>query len=110
MSAKLLVIISTGESQKAWTGLIYAHNARKEGWMEDVKVVFFGPAEHLLVEDEEIAKMAKALAKTEKPFACKFLSDRDKISEKIEALGVEVAYAGTVISGFIKDGYVPMVF
>ena len=38
------------------------------------------------------------------------ISDRDGISEKIEALGVNVDYVGTIISNLIKDGYVPMVF
>ena len=110
MSSKLLVIIATGENEKALTGLMYASRTLAEGWMDEVKVVFFGPSERLLVEDDFIAKTAKELSATEKPIACKFISDRDGISEKIEALGVNVDYVGTIISDFIKDGYVPMVF
>ncbi len=110
MSSKLLVIIATGENEKALTGLMYASRTLSEGWMDEVKVVFFGPSERLLVEDQLIAKTAKELCAAEKPFACKFISDRDGISEKIEALGVNVDYVGTIISDFIKDGYVPMVF
>ncbi len=110
MSSKLLVIIATGENEKALTGLMYASRTLSEGWMDEVKVVFFGPSERLLVEDDFIAKTAKELSAVEKPIACKFISDRDGISEKIEALGVNVDYVGTIISDFIKDGYVPMVF
>jgi hypothetical protein len=110
MSSKLLVIIATGENEKALTGLMYANRTLSEGWMDEVKVVFFGPSERLLVEDQLIAKTAKEFSAVEKPIACKFISDRDGISEKIEALGVKVDYVGTTISNFIKDGYVPMVF
>jgi hypothetical protein len=110
MSSKLLVIIATGEKEKALTGLMYASRTLSEGWMDEVKVIFFGPSERLLVEDEFMAKTAKELSAVEKPIACKFISDRDGISEKIEALGVNVDYVGTIISDFIKDGYVPMVF
>ena len=110
MSSKLLVIIATGENEKALTGLMYASRTLSEGWMDEVKVVFFGPSERLLVEDEVIAKTVKELGAVETPIACKFISDRDGISEKIEALGVNVDYVGTINSDFIKDGYVPMVF
>ena len=110
MSSKLLVIIATGENEKALTGLMYAHRTLAEGWMDEVKVIFFGPSERLLVEDEMIAKTAKEIGAVEKTIACKFISDRDGISEKIEDLGVKVDYVGTIIADLLKDGYVPMVF
>ena len=105
-----MVIIATGENEKALTGLMYASRSLSEGWLDDVKVIFFGPSERLLVEDDLIGQTAKEMAMKEKPIACKFISDRDGISEKIEGLGLKVDYVGTIISDFIKDGYVPMVF
>ncbi|MBW1707453.1 MAG: hypothetical protein JRJ86_20210 [Deltaproteobacteria bacterium] len=110
MSSKLLVIIATGENEKALTGLMYASRTLAEGWMDQVKVIFFGPSERLLVEDEMIAKTAKEIGAVEKTIACKFISDRDGISEKIQDLGLKVEYVGTIISDLLKDGYVPMVF
>jgi hypothetical protein len=110
MGSKLLVVISTGENEKALTGLMYAQRSMTEGWMDDVKVVFFGPAEQLLVRDESIARIAQKMCEAERPIACRFTSDRDDISEKIENLGLKVDYVGTIISDLIKDGYVPMVF
>ena len=110
MSSKLLVIIATGENEKALTGLMYANRTLAEGWMDQVKVIFFGPSERLLVEDEMIAKTAKEIGAVEKTIACKFISDRDGISEKIQDLGLKVEYVGTIISDLLKDGYVPMVF
>lgn len=110
MSSKVLVIIATGEEEKALTGLMYASKTMSEGWLDKVQVVFFGPSERLLVQNEEIAKVAKQLSAVQKPIACKFISDRDGISDTIEGLGVKVEYVGTVIADFIKQGYVPMVF
>jgi hypothetical protein len=110
MSSKLLVVIATGEKEKALTGLMYASRTLTEGWMGEVKIIFFGPSERLLVEDETMSKIAKEIGAVETPIACKFISDREGISEKIENLGVRVDYVGTIISDLIKDGYVPMVF
>ena len=110
MASKILVIISTAEKEKAKTGIMYAVNAQKNGWVDEVKVVFFGPFENLVCEDEEVIEAASRLLEYETPIACKFLSDRDKISDKLEELGYKVDYIGSMISAFIEEGYVPMVF
>ena len=49
MEGKLVVIISTSDVKKARTGAMYAINALKHGWMEEVKIFFFGPAQDLLL-------------------------------------------------------------
>jgi hypothetical protein len=110
MSSKVMVIISTAEKAKALTGIMYAVNAQKNKWVDDLKVIFFGPFENLLCEDEEVIKAASNLLDYETPIACKFLSDRDGISDRLEKMGINVDYVGTIISGFIEEGYTPMVF
>lgn len=59
MSDKALVIISSGEVGKALTGLMWATNALRFGWMEDVRVIFFGPAQDLALENDQVKEMAK---------------------------------------------------
>jgi hypothetical protein len=110
MAWKAVVIISTGEKEKALTGIMYAFNAQKNKWLDEVKVIFFGPFEDLLCEDEEVADFASQLLEHETPIACKRLSDNAGISGKLEELGYRVEYIGSIISNAIKDGYVPMVF
>ena len=110
MAAKVVVIIATAEEQKALTGLMYASKNLTEGWLDDVKVVFLGPSERLLVSSEEIAKAAKEMSAEHKPLACKFVADNEGITEKIEAMGLKVEYVGTIIADLLKDGYLPMVF
>ena len=110
MTSKVLVIISTGEKEKAFTGIMYATNAQKNKWLDDVKVVFFGPFENLMCKDEEIAEYASQLLEYETPVACKRLSDNAGISDKLKEMGYQVEYVGKIISDLIKKGYVPMVF
>jgi hypothetical protein len=110
MSSKLLVIIATSEEEKALTGLVYASKTASQKWLDEVQVVFLGPSERLLVQNEEIAKVTKELCSGQQPIACKFISDRDGISDKIEGLGLKVDYVGSIIADFIKQGFVPMVF
>ncbi len=110
MSSKVLVVISTAEKDKALTGLLYATNALKKQWLDDVKVFFFGPFEKLVIEDKDIQEKVKALLEYQKPLACKFIADNEGISNSLETLGYELDYVGSTISEHIKQGYVPMVF
>jgi hypothetical protein len=110
MASKVMIIVSTAEKDKALTGIMYAVNAQKNNWITDLKVIFFGPFENLLCEDEQVAKAASKLLDYDTPIACKFLSDRDGISAKLEEMGVNVDYVGSLISGYLEEGYTPMVF
>lgn len=111
MSDRLLAIISTAERGKAQTGLMYSLNALKHGWMEDVKLFFFGPAQALLLEDEQLQQWVKEFQALEEPVtACKFIADNEGTDKQIAELGVDVQYVGTMISDLIKQGYTPMVW
>ncbi len=111
MAKKIVIIISTSDLEKARTGAMYAKNALFQGWMEEVKIFFFGPAQKLLLEDAELQNFVeKVRAMEETPIACKFISDRDNNSEQISKLGVSVEPVGSLISDLINDGYVPMVW
>jgi len=110
MDAKLLVVVATGDKEKALTALMYAKNAAKNGWLDEVKVVFFGPSERLMVEDEDVSQEALEVAELCESLACKAISDREEISEAITKMGVRVEYVGRIISDYIRDGYVPMVW
>lgn len=110
MSSKVMVIISTAEKDKALTGILYAKNAQKNKWIDNVRVIFFGPFENLVCEDQDVIQAASELLEYQTPIACKFLSDKSGASDKLEQLGFNVEYVGALISDSIKAGYVPMVF
>jgi hypothetical protein len=110
MDSKLLAIIATGDKEKALAGLMFTRNAIKYRWLDDVKVVFFGPSEELVVHDERVAHMTEEIAAMTDCFACKYISDEQGVSEDLVEIGIRVKYVGTVISDLIKEGYVPMVW
>ena len=62
MNDKIIVIISTGEAAKARAGTMYAVNALRYAWMEEVKLVFFGPAEELLLKDKKLQELLEILS------------------------------------------------
>ncbi|MFW9793313.1 MAG: hypothetical protein ACFFEE_03335 [Candidatus Thorarchaeota archaeon] len=77
MSTKLHVNIASGNSEKVQTALMYAKKTIKHGWIEDVRVMFFGPSENLLVSDMHATASALELAGLSRSTACKFLADWD---------------------------------
>jgi hypothetical protein len=110
MKTKILIIIASGEKEKALTGLMYAKNTIKYGWLDGVRVIFFGPAEKLMVDDDDVRNEAIELARLGETFACKYISDRDETSKEILDLGVQVEYVGTIIADLLKEDYIPMVW
>jgi len=110
MGSKLLVIIATGDREKAIAGLMYTRNVLKNKWLDDVKVVFFGPSEKLAAHDDKVARFIKEITDKSDCFACQAISDKQGVSEKLEEAGVKVEYVGTIVSNAIKDGYLPMVW
>jgi hypothetical protein len=111
MNDRIVVIISSPDPGTARTGAMYAVNALKHGWMEEVKLFFFGPAEDLLLQDAEMQSWLREYqALEETAVACKFIADRDGTADGIAGLDVQVEYVGSMISDLIKEGYVPMVW
>lgn len=107
---KLLIIISTAEKEKTMTALMYSRNVLKNKRFEDVKVVYFGPVEKLMTVDPEVADAALEVSSMGESYACKAISDKQEISEKIAGMGVKIEYVGAIISDYINQGYVPMVW
>ena len=111
MSDRIVVIISTGEAEKARTGMMYAVNAVLKNWMFEVKLIFFGPAQKLLLEDVVMKDYLLQFQQAEgKAFSCKFIADQDENDKETESLGVKVEYVGSMISDLIKEGYVPLIW
>lgn len=89
---------------------MYAKNAIKNDWLEDVVIFFFGPVEKLMVEDKEIAEKIEGIVDEGECYACKAISEREEITEEITDLGVKAEFVGSLISDFIREGYIPMVW
>ena len=92
MADKVFVILSSGDRELALeVGLVYPLNATKKGWMDEVKVILFGPSEKVAANDMEVQGRVKGLlGEGVEVLACKWCADRMGITEKLEATGVKV--------------------
>ncbi|MCE5192438.1 MAG: hypothetical protein ABFD13_07215 [Candidatus Cryosericum sp.] len=108
---KVLIILSTAEREKAIAGLMYAQNAQDNHWFDDVRVVLFGPFEGLLAKDKEIQTLGAEVFKvTAHPMACNSFAEDAFVSDALKAVGCELNQASGIISEYIRNGYVPLVF
>ncbi len=111
MGGKCLIIVSSDNRDKIGAALMFAYNAARYRWLDDVKVVFFGPSENLIAEgDSEVLRWLDALRELGVSFtACKRYAEDKGILEKVSVRS-PLEYVGSVIAGLVSEGYVPMVF
>jgi len=100
---KLLIVWTSGERDVALKMVfMYAGNAKKYGWWEEVTLLVWGPSQKLLVEDEELqGELAELLELDVRVVACKACADSYLITEQLEAL-VEVFYSGEFLTDWLK--------
>ncbi len=112
MANKVFLVISSGDREVVkWPALTYALNAAKQKWMDEVKVIFFGPSEELAASDPEIQEKIKELQEAGvEVIACKACADAWNITGAIEEAGIGVVYVGSVISQLINDGWVSLTY
>lgn len=111
-SGNVVILMQSGDPEVIYFGLLYASRAIKNRWMDNVKVVFWGPAEKALASlppDSEQIKLLKEIqsfgGKDGKVWACKACGDRYGVSKKMEELGLEVFHTGEATSYLLKMGY-----
>lgn len=105
--SKILIWLASSEREKLKPAIVYGINARKYGWLDDVKFVVFGESEKLLLEDNELFNL---INDNENTAYCKFVSEEFGITDKLEKKGANVIYVGEYISNLIKNGYQVMTF
>jgi len=98
---------------------MWATNALKRRWVDDIEVILFGGIEKTLAEGEkEVVEWVKGLQELGKVlYACKKIAEDEGIVTKLEELnynklggGIVLEYVGRRIAELIKEGYVPLVF
>jgi hypothetical protein len=111
-SGNVVVLIQNSDPEAIYFGLLYAVRATKNQWMDNVKVLFWGPAEKTisgLPPDSEQIKLLKEIqdmgGKSGSVWACKACSDRYGITQKMLDLGFEVFHTGEAVSYLMKLGY-----
>ena len=112
MATKLLVILSSDDREVALeVGLVYPLNAMKHRWMDEVKLIIFGPSEKIAAHDMEVRGRIDELQKAGiEVMACKWCADRMKVTAALEDAGIKVVYVGQIISQLLKDGWASLTF
>lgn len=114
MSSKLLVVVSSGMEAKlkGLIGMRFAMNAKKSNYLDDVKVILFGPSEQAVADgDPDFNETLKALmGEGIVPVACSFVAAAQNITDKISDLGIMLEPVGAPIANYIREGYQVMTF
>jgi len=85
--------------------LLYALNAKRNGWWDEVTVLVWGGPARLIAEDEEVRLAVEQNIASGVFFtACKKCSDDLGVSGQLEALGIETKYWGVGLTELIKSG------
>lgn len=83
---------------------MYAINAKRYGWWENVTLVVWGATAKLVAENERIQELI-AEARESKVYvtACKACSDQLGVSEILQAHDIDVQYLGTSLTNVLKN-------
>ena len=107
MEPRVLIVISSSDREKVWTGLLYARASIASDWMGYTKVILWGPSSEVVAKDAELQDAVREIIYMgEKVYVCKACSDKYSVSDKLIELGCDVEYVGPISSKFIKEGYV----
>jgi len=112
MAKKVFVVITSRDKEvSAGVGIRYAFNAATKPWMDEVKIIVFGPSEEAAAHDTEIqAKLKDAMKAGIEVLFCKACSDEQGVTGILEEAGFKVIYVGPVISQLLKDGWYSLTF
>jgi len=103
---KLVVLWTSADREVALKMVfMYTYNSKLKGWWDDVTLIIWGPSSRLLSMDKELQDYVKKAQDAGVKFqACRACADMYGVSEKLEALGVEVIYMGEPLTKYIKSG------
>lgn len=107
-----LIVWTSGDREVALKMVfMYAYNCKKQGWMDNVRLLVWGPSGKLLVEDKELQQYLGELEKIGvELYACKGCADMYGISDKLTKLGIHVMYTGKMLADLQKEGWHVLTF
>lgn len=101
----LLIVWTSGDPEVAQKMVfMYAYNAQKNGWWDQITLLIWGPSSKLSSENTQIQEYLKKMQEEGvELIACKGCADQYGVSSKLEDLGIEVKYTGSYLTDFIKS-------
>jgi len=109
---KLLVVWTSGDRDVALRMVfMYTHNAKLQGWWDDVQLLVWGPSSRLLAMDGELQDSIRKMKEAGVILtACKACADSYGVSKTLENIGIEVKYMGVPLTEMLKSGWTTLTF
>jgi hypothetical protein len=104
---KLAVIWSSGDPEVAQkVCFMYALNAKKQGWFDDVVLIVWGPSAKLLAENEDLqAEMQKITEAGVVVEACITCANMYGVAADLKDLDIDVRPMGVPLTNYLKEGW-----
>lgn len=104
---KVLIWLASADREKLMPGLMWGLNAKRNDWVDEVKIVVFGPSERTVMEDDVLFSMVQEIEGT---MFCRRVAEMEETVEQLETRGANVAYVGKPIAEAITEGYTVLTF
>lgn len=104
---KVLIWLASGERGKLLPGILWGVNAKRYGWVDEVRFVVFGDSETTLMNDEELFGMVQEAGGS---LFCRHVAEQSGTVEQLERMGADLVYVGEPIADALKDGFNVLTF
>lgn len=104
---KVLIWLTSGDRSKLMPGLLWGLNAKRRGWVDEVRVIVFGDSERTVMKDDELFGMVQEIEGT---LFCRHVAEKDGTVEQLEQRGANVVYVGEPIAKAIAEGFTVLTF
>lgn len=108
----LAVLWTSGDADVAHkVCFMYTHNAKKQGWFDDVVLIVWGPSARLLAGDKELqAKIKTMIYDGVLVQACSACAEMYGVDQTLVDLGIDVKGMGVPLSNDLKDDWKTLTF
>ncbi len=102
---KLVVLWTSGNPEVAEkVCFMYTHNAKRQGWFDEVTLVVWGPSARLLSENPALQEQVKAMiADGITVEACVACANMYGVASDLSALGIDVKGMGVPLTDYLKS-------
>ncbi|MBN1292422.1 MAG: DsrE family protein [Candidatus Latescibacteria bacterium] len=110
--SKLAIVWTSGDRDVALKMVfMYANNAKKNKWFDQVRLVVWGPSSLLLSVDKELQDYVKTMKDNGVELqACIACSNMYGVTEKLRELGIEVKGMGQPLTEMLKSDWNTLTF
>ena len=105
--SRLAVLWTSGDADVAHkVCFMYTHNAKRQGWFDEVVLIVWGPSARLLAGDKELqAKVKKMMQDGVIVEACIACADMYGVSQRLADMGIDVKGMGVPLTNYLKENW-----